>query len=259
MDQPVLVTGGRGSLGRPTVERLLSDGVAVRVMSRRERPPGDDRPYGWARADLRSGRGLPEALHGVGAVVHCATDGRTDVRQTRRLVEEARKSGARPHLVYISIVGVDRIPFFYYRQKLAAERLVESSGLPWTILRATQFHGLVAGMTLAQRRLPVVFTLRGLRIQPVAVTEVADRLAALAQEPAAGRVPEMGGPRVRDAVELARATLRAAGRHRRVVPLRLPGRTAAAFRAGYQLCPERAVGTGTFEEFLAERVVSGRL
>lgn len=255
---PVLVTGGTGRLGRPLVERLLRDGAGVRVLSRRPRPPGDDRPYEWARADLGNGEGLPAAVRGAGTIVHCATDGRTDVRQTRRLIQEAHRSGRAPRLVYISIVGVGRIPFFSYRQKLAAERLLESSGLPWTVLRATQFHDLVAGMTLAQRRLPAVFTLRGLRFQPVEVTEVADRLARLAQGPPAGRVPDMGGPQVRAAPELAEVTMRAAGRRRPVVPLPLPGRTAAAFREGHNLCPQHAVGTGTFEAYLERRVTARR-
>jgi uncharacterized protein YbjT (DUF2867 family) len=259
MDGPILVTGGTGTLGRPLVQRLLDDGAAVRVMSRRPRGPDDDRPYAWARADLGNGEGVAEAVEGAGAIVHCATNGRTDVRQMRRLLRAARGSGGDPHLVYISIVGVDRIPFFYYNQKLAAERLLESSGLPWTTLRATQSDDLVAGMTLAQRRLPVVFTLRGLRFQPVEVTEVAHRLAELAAAAPAGRVADMGGPEVRTAGELAGATMRAAGWHRRVVTAPLPGKTAAAFRDGHNLCPERAVGTGTFEAHLDARAGAGRL
>ncbi len=259
MDGPILVTGGTGTLGRPLVERLLADGAVVRVMSRRPRKAGDDRPYEWAVADLGNGEGLGEAVQGAGAIVHCATDGRTDVRQMRRLIHEAHHSGGNPHLVYISIVGVDRIPFFYYKQKLAAERLLESSGLPWTIQRATQFHDLVAGMTLAQRRLPAVFTLPGLRFQPVEVREVAARLAEPAQAAPAGRVPDMGGPEVQTAHRLAEATMRAAGWHRRVVSLPLPGKTSAAFREGHNLCPEQAAGTGTFEEYLDARAEAGRL
>lgn len=259
MDGPILVTGGTGTLGRPLVERLLRDGAGVRVMSRRPRKAGDVRPYEWAQADLGNGEGLAAAVRGVGAIVHCATNGRTDVRQMRRLVQEVHHAGGAPHLVYISIVGVDRIPFYYYNQKLAAEELLETSGLPWTILRATQFHDLVAGMTTAQRRLPAVLTLRGLRFQPVEVTEVAGRLAELAQAAPVGRAPDMGGPEVHTAHALAEATMRAAGWHRQVVSLPLPGKTAAAFREGHNLCPLRAVGTGTFQAYLDARSAARRL
>lgn len=257
MDKPILVTGGTGTLGRPLVARLLADGVPVRVMSRRPRRADDDRPYEWAVCDLVHGTGLDTALRDVRAVVHCATNARDDVAATRRLAAAARRAGV-PHLVYVSIVGIETIPLPYYRSKLEAERIVRDSGVPWTILRTTQFHDLVAKLTTVQRRLPVVLTLSGVRFQPIEVTEVAERLAELVRSAPAGRVPDMAGPEVRDARDLAAATLRAAGLRRRVVPVKPPGRIMRALRAGGNLAPDRAVGTGTFEEYLAARGRAGR-
>ncbi|MGW8375759.1 NAD(P)H-binding protein [Streptomyces sp. ODS28] len=252
----VLVTGGTGTLGRPLVDRLLADGAAVRVMSRRPRRAEDERPYAWAVADLTTGQGLDAAVEGVSVIVHCATSPRHEVACTRRLIEAAesaaRRGGAAlPHLVYISIVGVDRNPFFYYRAKYAAERLIATSPLPWTVLRATQFHDLLAGLVSAQRRLPVVVGAKGFRFQPVEVSEVAARLAELAQGPPAGRVPDMGGPEIYTLGELTAMAQRATGARGRYVPLPLPGKAAAAFRRGVNLCPDRAVGTVTFGDYLA--------
>jgi uncharacterized protein YbjT (DUF2867 family) len=82
---------------------------------------------------------------------------------------------------------------------------------------------------------------------------VAGRLAELATGPAAGRVPDMGGPEVRAAADLARSYLEASGRHRRVLPVRLPGAAFAGYRRGGHLAPEHAVGRVTFTEFLAGR------
>lgn len=257
MNRPILVTGGTGTLGRAVVARLLADDVAVRVMSRRPRRADDDRPCEWAVCDLADGSGLDAALTDVRTVVHCATNARNDVATTRRLAEAARRSGD-PHLVYISIVGIDEVPLPYYRSKLEAERIVRESGLPWTVLRTTQFHDLVATLTTVQRRLPLVLTPSGVRFQPVEVTEVADRMAELAQGAPAGRVPDMAGPEVRDARDLANATLRAAGLRRRLVPVRLPGGIGRSLRAGANLAPDRAVGTGTFEEYLTARARTGR-
>ncbi|WP_079032324.1 SDR family oxidoreductase [Streptomyces specialis] len=216
----------------------------------------------WIRAgvrgDLGSGDGLGAALAGTDAVVHCATAaGPRDVAMTRRLTDAARDAGV-AHLVYVSIVGVDRAPGFpYYRAKAECERIVAESGLPWTVLRATQFHELITRVVAAQRWLPVVFTLGGgVRLQPVSAREVGERLARLAVGEPGGRVADMAGPEIRTARELTRAAARATGRVaglRPVVPLRLPGRTFRAVREGALLAPDRAVGRVAFGDFLAAR------
>ncbi|MEU3235758.1 SDR family oxidoreductase [Streptomyces anthocyanicus] len=241
----ILVTGGTGTLGRLVTERLRSDGHEVRVLSRHSEPYA---------VDLREGgSGLDAALTGVDTVVHCATTQRGgDERSAANLIAAARRAGA-THLVYISIVGVDRVPLGYYRSKYAVEKLVAESGIGWTVLRATQFHDLVVQMLRALAKLPVVVLPAHASDQPVEVAEVADRLAELAQGAPAGRVPDMGGPEVRTFASLARAYLGATGRRRAVVNVPLAGRTYRAFRAGGHLAPEHAVGEGTFEEYLARR------
>ncbi|MET8677525.1 NAD(P)H-binding protein [Streptomyces sp. NPDC004647] len=249
---PILVTGGTGTLGRPVVRRLLDDGREVRVLSRRPRPVEDRSPYDWATGDLSTGSGLDSALADTGVVIHCATSGgRRDVDGTRLLTEAARRAGV-THLVYISIVGIDRVPFGYYRAKLESERLIENSGVPWTVLRTTQFHDLIAKISQVQRRLPVTLTLAGTSFQPIEVREVADRLVELATGEPAGRVADMGGPEIRGTADLARSYLRSVGRRRPVLPLWLPGRLPKGLRQGSHLAPDRAVGRTTFDEFLSE-------
>jgi hypothetical protein len=145
MNQPILVTGGSGTLGRGVVDRLLAADHQVRVLSRRPRPAGTPTALGWVTGELVSGRGLAAAVADVAVIVHCASNPlrpRVDIDGTRNLVEAARAAGIW-HLIDISIVGVDRVPYRYYQAKLQAERLIQASGLPWTILRATQFHQLV--------------------------------------------------------------------------------------------------------------------
>jgi uncharacterized protein YbjT (DUF2867 family) len=154
MNQPILVTGGSGTLGRGVVDRLLAADHQVRVLSRRPRPAGTPTALGWVTGELVSGRGLAAAVADVAVIVHCASNPlrpRVDIDGTRNLVEAAWAAGIW-HLIDISIVGVDRVPYRYYQAKLQAERLIQASGLPWTILRATQFHP--AGP--AGRRRPVL-------------------------------------------------------------------------------------------------------
>ncbi|CAL9388592.1 SDR family oxidoreductase [Streptomyces sp. enrichment culture] len=246
----ILVTGGTGTLGRLVTERLRAGGHEVRVLSRRSKPYA---------VDLREGgSGLDAALAGVDTVVHCATTPRGgDERAATNLVAAARRAGV-AHLAHISIVGVDRVPLGYYRSKLAVERLVEQSGLGWTVLRATQFHDLVVQVLQALTRPPVAVLPAHVADQPVEVAEVADRLAELAVGAPAGRVADLGGPEVRTLESLARAYLEATGRRRAVVKVPLAGKTYRAFRAGGHLAPGRAVGRGTFEEYLAARFGNGQ-
>jgi uncharacterized protein YbjT (DUF2867 family) len=167
--------------------------------------------------------------------------------------------------VYISVVGADRVPvvsaadramFGYFGFKLAAEKVLAGSGLPWTTLRATQFHDL--SLTVAQQmaKLPVIPVPAGVRFQPVDTGEVAARLAELALGTPAGLVPDMAGPQVFSMADLLRGYLKARGKRRPLVPLWLPGQAARAVRAGANLAPGRAVGHRTWEDFLADRVLS---
>ncbi|MBC6447615.1 SDR family oxidoreductase [Actinokineospora xionganensis] len=239
MTPPILVTGGRGTLGLVVVRQLTDARRPVRAVSRSTTPP----------VDLLTGDGLDTALAGVGTVIHCATTlGSKDVVATENLLTAARAAGVK-HLVYISIVGIDRIPLPYYKTKLAVERLIEDSGIPWTTLRTTQFHDLLA-LLWSRQRLPVLFY-PSLRFQPVDTESVAARLIDLADGPPAGRVPDLGGPKVEKAGDLARAYLRSTGSRRPAVPLWLPGKTFAAYRRGEHLTPDHAYGLVDFDTFLA--------
>lgn len=248
MGKRVLVTGGTGSLGRALVPQLLDAGHDVRVLSRRQRRDTDQRAD-WAIGDLRANKGLDAAVSQRDVIVHCATTPRGDVEASRNLIDAARRAGS-PHLIYMSIVGVDRVPLGYYKTKLAVEGLVATSGLPYTILRATQFHDLLVKAFGAQRKLPVLLVPAHVEVQPIDVRDVAARLVELVGGEPAGRVPDIGGPRVVDDVALANAYLRHEGRRQRVVSVPVPGRIGDGYRAGGHLTPQHAEGHVTFEEFL---------
>ena len=144
--------------------------------------------------------------------------------------------------------------FGYFASKQAAERIVEDSGLPWTTLRATQFHEsmLIAARQMA--KIPVIPVLAGVRFQPIDGGEVVTRLVELSLGKPSGLVSDIAGPRVYEMKELLRSYLRASHRHRLILPLLLPGKADRAIRAGANLALEQAVGHRTWEEFLADRV-----
>jgi uncharacterized protein YbjT (DUF2867 family) len=257
---PILVTGGTGTLGRHVVRRLRDDGSNVRVLSRRSHEPGSGIEF--MTGDLATGEGIEAAVDGVETIVHCAGSPKGDEDKALNLVRAASRAGA-THLVYISVVGAERIPvvsrvdramFGYFASKRAAEKVVEGSGLPWTTLRATQLHDLILMVAQQLAKLPVSPVPAGFRVQPVEADEVAARLVKLSLGEPSGLVPGMGGPRVYGAAELLRGYLRATKRRRRpIVPVWLPGKAARAFRDSGNLALEQTVGQRTWEEFLAER------
>jgi uncharacterized protein YbjT (DUF2867 family) len=221
-----VVTGGTGALGRHVVAAL----PGARSVSRA------------TGTDLVRGKGLGALRADV--VVHCATSFRHEVDMAKAVL------AAEPaYLVYISIVGCDRVPLPYYKQKHAAERLIVNSGTPHTILRATQFHSLLRRMFDSTSKLPLMLV-PGFAFQPIDEAEVGLELATLAQAAPAGIAPEMGGPEIREATDFARMYLRATGKKRTLVPLKAPGATYRAYRAGGNLTPTRTVGERTFENYL---------
>lgn len=262
MTSRILVTGGTGTLGRLVVPRLRDADRKVRVLSRRTDEAADGIEY--VTGDLATGEGIAAAVEGAEIIVHCAGSRKGDEDKALNLARAASLAGAR-HLVYISVVGADRIPvvsgvdramFGYFASKLAAERVVADSGLPWTTLRAAQFHDLSLKTAQQMTKLPVIPVPAGFRFQPVDSGEVAARLVELALGTPAGLVPDIAGPRVYRMADLLRGYLRARRKHRLLVPVRLPGKAARAIRAGANLAPERAVGHRTWEDFLADRVLN---
>ncbi|MFE3026876.1 SDR family oxidoreductase [Nocardia tengchongensis] len=201
----VAVVGGTGTLGTPVVRELAARGHTVRVLSRSA--PAEPVPGAEHHAvDLVTGAGLDSALEGVYAVVDAASH--RGLRSAPVMVEGVRALLAAEqrakvgHHVEISIVGCERVPFSYYRTKVAQERVVTQGPIPWTLVRATQFHELIDEVLggVAKLRIAPHGTMR---FQPVDVTAVAGKLADAVEAGPSGRTREVGGPVVQTLAELA--------------------------------------------------------
>jgi uncharacterized protein YbjT (DUF2867 family) len=257
---PILVTGGTGTLGRHVVRRLSEAGHDVRVLTRRTGK--HENSVSFITGDLLSEVGIEAAVDGVATIIHCAGSNKGDELATRNLVHAAMRVG-RPHLAYISVVGagsipvsggIDRMMFSYFEMKRKAEEIIAASGLPWTTIRATQFYDLIFMVVELLAKSPIVPLPSGIAFQPVDSDEVATRLIELALGHPLGLAPDMGGPRAYSMAELIHGYLKRTHRRRPLLPLWLPGNAARALRAGANLAPENAIGTRTWEEFLADRL-----
>jgi uncharacterized protein YbjT (DUF2867 family) len=249
----VVVLGGAGLLGRALVSELLSRGVDTVGASRR------------SGVDLENGSGLVDVLAGADAVVHAATSPmharRVDLAGTRRVVRAVRAAGGSTHIVYVSIVGCDANPYPYYRVKAACEHELETGEVRATVVRATQFHPLVAGIARAARPLRVGLTLRGMVAQPCDVDWVARRVADVATDVPPiefARSPDLAGP---ERVMLGQAVRQVAAhdgvRVRQLVTLPALGRVARAFATGTNLPgPDAVTGGPGFSEWLVRQPIA---
>lgn len=251
MTSPVLLTGGTGTLGRLVTPLLRDAGYDVRVLSRRDRAAGDGVEF--VTGDLLTGEGIERAVDGAETILHLAGGPKGDDVATRNLTRVAARAGIQ-HVVYISVIGADRMPIGYFRAKLGAERAVADSGVPWTTLRAAQFHDLVLTIVQKMAALPVIPAPGVVRFQPVDPAEVAARLVRLTMEPPAGLVRDLAGPTVYGMDELVRGYLRASGKRRLLLPVGVPGKIGRAYRAGDNLSLDAVTAGRSWEEFLAERV-----
>jgi len=251
MTATVLVTGGTGTLGRVVTPLLRAADFKVRVLSRSPHGAADGIEY--VVGNLTTGEGIDAAVAGVDTILHLAGDAKGDDDKARTLVNAATKAG-HPHLVYISVVGADQESFAYFGFKRAAEQVIADSGLPWTTVRATQFNDLVLTLAKALTKPPVAPVFSGFRVQPIDPRDVAARLVELAQGEPAGLVADVAGPKIYTLKEIISSYLAATGRRRPLLPIRLPGKAARAFRTGLNLAPDHATGAHSWEAFLAERV-----
>jgi len=250
----IAVTGGTGALGAPIVAELAARGDDVLVLSRK---PPHKLPQGAShrRVDLTDGAGLAEALAGVEVVVDASNASPRDagpvlVEGTQRLLRAGAAAGVRHHLG-ISIVGCDRVPTGYYKVKVRQEEAIAAGPVPWSLLRATQFHSLLAWAFGEAAR----FRLRptgNARLQPVDAAVVAGRLAEATRLDPAGRLPDLAGPEVRTLGELSAAWRRAKGCA--ALPLRIPsvGKIGRPAGEGALCNPDAAGGGSTFEQWLAD-------
>jgi uncharacterized protein YbjT (DUF2867 family) len=245
----IAVAGGTGTVGAPVVDVLRERGHDPVVLTRS------------TGVDLVTGSGLAGALEGVDAVIDVVSkltqDERTAIdffeATTRNLLSAEAAAGVRHH-VLLGIVGSQKSQYGYYLGKMAQERLMRASEVPWTEVRATQFHEFSQQIYGIARIGPIVLAPNG-RVQPIAAREVAERLVELAEGAPSGLVAELAGPREESLSHMVRAAARATGKRAPVIGIPAPGPGGEAMRDGTllpdpTLLPPAQLGTQTFDQWL---------
>jgi uncharacterized protein YbjT (DUF2867 family) len=268
----ILVTGGTGHLGRAIVGLLQEEGNHVRVLARR---PGRDADIEWVRGDLGTGEGVAAAVAGTETVIHAATNSPAarrggfrpldfvrsptdvDVAGTKALLTAAEEAAVE-HFVHISIVGLQHMARLspYSRVKIAAEELVRSSSVPWSIVRATAFHWLLDRMLANMARRRVLLLPAEVRMEPVDSDDFARFVVACLSDGRRGEREDFAGPEALTMRKLAEQYLAARGLRRRIWNAPLPRRFTSALEAG-STSPDARRGATTWAEWLRRSGAGG--
>lgn len=249
----IAIAGGTGTVGRHAVEAARERGHEVVVLTRSN------------GIDLVTGTGLDDALRGVDVVIDASNIDTTSAKKataffttvTRNLLAAEERAGVRHHVIP-SIVGIDRAPYGYYAAKLAQEHAVEAGAVPWTIVRAMQFHEF-AGQVLERLTVAGIHLAPRVRTQPVAAREVGERLVEVAEGAPLGHAPDFAGPREERLEDMVRRYAHATGVKGPVIPVSLPNKQLAAMRRGETLPgPDAMLGRQTFDEWVAEQATAAQ-
>lgn len=240
----ISLLGGTGLLGRAIGEQLTAEGIDFISAGRSAEGPGG------VKIDVGTGEGMEEAIAASDTVIYLSSNpSKTDTVDIAGALRLLPIIGDR-HLIYLSIVGVDRHPLAYYRAKYQIEEMIVDSASNYSIVRATQFHDLIASILQKLGKPPLCLLPRGFMFQPVNTDDVAGHLIDVARSGPGGRLADFAGPEVIPVEDLARSYMTAIGKERPVLKIPIPGKVARAFREGINTNPERAIGNVTWDTWL---------
>lgn len=241
----ILITGGTGTLGKKVCELLDAQHIPYVVGTRRKSENNH-----LVTMDLIQNTGISEAVVGKELIFHLATDLKKDTEATQNLLK-ALGGQSKVHLVYISIVGIEDIPFSYYRQKLASEKAIKQSGIPHTIVRATQFHEFAHGIIANLLKYRIGILPKKIVLQTIDVSLVAKELVSVSQKTPENKTYELGGAEILNFGQMADIWLKLTGKHRWIINIPIPGKLGKALRYGSLTTRFRKPESSRYKHWLA--------
>jgi uncharacterized protein YbjT (DUF2867 family) len=244
----ILITGGTGTLGKSLSRLLTSQNIPHNIGSRSSKAGMNN----IVAMDLLNNTGVKEAVEGKQIIFHLATDLKKDAVLTENLLQ-AIANNRNIHLLYSSIVGIDKVPFAYYKQKLASENLIKRSGVPYTILRATQFHEFIHQIITMFLKYPVGLLPKKIISQPIDVAMVAAELYRLSQEVPVGKTIEIGGVAALSLEQMANEWIQQSGKKKLVFNFPIWGELGRTFCNGSLTTKSISTESMSWEQWLEER------
>lgn len=250
----ILITGSTGQLGSALLNELKNSNYEVKITSRRK--PAGEEQFKWVYSDLLSGEGLDDAVKDVDVIIHAATSPmkHSQMVEVVGFKEFLSKAQHVKHFIYPSIVGIEEIPYKYYKQKVEAENVLKNSSIPYTIIRATQFHQFVENLFLSKPLLKRYIIPGDFKCQSVDVNEFAKYLISLVGKNPQGRIDDFGGPAIMTLREMAELKIKMNKEQNKVLNIAFPGKLYKSFTDGKNTNSIRKMGKVTFEEYLSKKM-----
>lgn len=249
----ILVTGSTGQLGSALLKQLKGLDYQVKITSRRKPKEVD---FTWVYSDLLFGEGLEEAVKDVDVIIHAATSPTKNSKNIEVTGFEKLLSKLQ-HIklfIYPSIVGIDEIPFKYYRLKYKAEELLKNSSVPYTIARATQFHSFVESLLLSKPFFKRYIIPGRIKFQSVDVNEFARYLIELVNKGPQGKLDDFCGPDIMTLREMAELKIRINNETNAILSIPFSGKLYNSLIEGKNTNPMQRRGIISYEEYLMNKL-----
>ncbi len=253
--QSVLITGGTGTLGQEISKQLIEKGYEVNILSSKEKP---EIVFfsNIIQGDLTDPTSLKEAVERADILIHCASNPRNaqvvDIEGTKNLLS-LLDSNTCKHFIYVSIAGVDKSDYPYYQTKYTVENLIKASGLPYSILRATQFHDLVLYRIIQVFDQGIGKPIQipaNMQFQSIDKIDVATSIVDLVASKPTYDITAIGGPEVLTLEVMIQTYLAQSGRNEMIEYIEPTTAFYQVFTTGINLCPNNAIDGITWEEYL---------
>lgn len=255
MNRKILITGANGDLGQHLIKILENEFPLILCTRRQKNKTAEG--IEWRKFDLENPTSI--SMDGVKTIFHLASSiekksFKIDVEGTKNLLEQALKNNVK-HFIFISIVGVGRLPTKYFRIKNQVEHEIQQSGIPYTILRATQFFPFFEQEIIKYLRFPIAFLPSGILYQPIETSIVAKKMVEISLAGPLNSILEIGGPEVVNFGEAARILMESRSVSKPIVnvPLSLLGKLGKELKNGVLTTNESNQDSATWTEWLKNK------
>ncbi|MBP0904251.1 SDR family oxidoreductase [Mariniflexile gromovii] len=253
----IVLTGGTGNLGQKMVKLLIDKKYNPTVLTSKNNMNKINDVH-TVVADITNKDSLKDLFNDTDLIIHCASNPRNsdevDVKGTQNILQSINLLKP-PHLIYISIVGVDKSDWPYYQNKHKVERLIKDSGIPYTIFRITQFHDFVLHRivkTLDTNPTGIFKLPKNMRFQSIDTNEAAKCIVETINDIKSLKhtTLNIGGPEILSIKDMAKTYLKECKRNEIIEEFDSENPFYKIFTTGINICPENKNGSIHWETYL---------